>query len=362
MGKEIMRHGKSKRQGMPGIQKHNEAKKEHTEALQRSEGKKSDIVVGNLQYNKALVECEGTYTQELNKMCKEKGYKPRKDATTLIDSVYGMSPEDTIFLSVFLHKDKREDTEADRTAKAKWRKEHAEWVDEYDRTPKEERMERVNKEYKREIEYAKECVKFHEKYYGKVIGAYVQFHEYTPHIHINSIPMYEDEKGVHLSAKEILGNKVKLSKMQTQFHEEVGKKYGLERGTPKENGEVKKHTTKAEWELEKVKKELTEAKGELEQTREQVIEIYKDAERLRADISAEISVRMQTMFIDRQNALKGKINRIEAKKKQIEKGIAEKYPVPILFGNVKDYAEDVKKLGKIVKEEEPMEEEDGWER
>ena len=56
--------------------------------------------------------------------------------------------------------------------------------------------------------------------------------EKTPHLEIQFLP--KDEKG-NLNARKIFGNKKTLSEWQDKFHEEVGKKYGLERGIRKTN-------------------------------------------------------------------------------------------------------------------------------
>lgn len=54
--------------------------------------------------------------------------------------------------------------------------------------------------------------------------------EQTPHLTFQFVP--KDEKG-NLNARKIFGNKKTLSEWQDKFHEEVGKKYGLERGIRK---------------------------------------------------------------------------------------------------------------------------------
>lgn len=56
--------------------------------------------------------------------------------------------------------------------------------------------------------------------------------EKTPHITFQFVP--KDEKG-NLNARKIFGNKKTLSEWQDKFHEQVGKKHGLERGIRKTN-------------------------------------------------------------------------------------------------------------------------------
>lgn len=113
--------------------------------------------------------------------------KWRKDAVMLIDGLYTATPD--IFLS--------------------WNKE-------------------------KEMNYFKDCLKFHERHYGIPINAVVHYDETSPHLHVNSIPLVEKEDGTwKLSAKEIFGDRKKMSQLQSDFYEEVGKKYGLHRGIEK---------------------------------------------------------------------------------------------------------------------------------
>lgn len=113
--------------------------------------------------------------------------KKRKDAVLLIDSIYTASPE----------------------VIATWNKETLE-------------------------SYFKDCLEFHQKHFGLVINAVIHLDETTPHLHVDDIPLIQKEDGSwKLSAKEVIGNRSKMSKTQSDFYKEVGKKYGLERGEEK---------------------------------------------------------------------------------------------------------------------------------
>lgn len=83
-----------------------------------------------------------------------------------------------------------------------------------------------------QLQYFRDCVDFANQYYGKVVNAVVHYDETTPHLHVDTIPLiYDQNKGKwKLSAKEIVGNVAKMTQMQTLIAEEVGIKYGLERG------------------------------------------------------------------------------------------------------------------------------------
>ena len=61
-----------------------------------------------------------------------------------------------------------------------------------------------------------------------IISAVVHMDEKTPHMHLSFVPLTEDGR---LSAKEIIGNKKKLTQWQDRFWEHMVKKYpDLERG------------------------------------------------------------------------------------------------------------------------------------
>ena len=78
--------------------------------------------------------------------------------------------------------------------------------------------------------YFTEALAFIEKYQAKdtIISAVVHMDEKTPHMHLCFVPLTEDKR---LSAKEIVGNKKKLTQWQDRFWEHMVKKYpDLERG------------------------------------------------------------------------------------------------------------------------------------
>jgi hypothetical protein len=87
-----------------------------------------------------------------------------------------------------------------------------------------------------EMEYFKDAQKWLEEKHGaeNVILTSVHLDETTPHMHAIVTPNVINEKGVKgLNARHFLGGSKKLSEMQTDFANKVGKKYGLERGEEK---------------------------------------------------------------------------------------------------------------------------------
>ena len=78
--------------------------------------------------------------------------------------------------------------------------------------------------------YFEEAMKFFRKHFSQenYISAVVHMDEKTPHMHFSFVPITEDRR---LCAKEIVGNRKKLTQWQDKFWEHMVKKYpDLERG------------------------------------------------------------------------------------------------------------------------------------
>ena len=78
--------------------------------------------------------------------------------------------------------------------------------------------------------YFEEALRFFEQHQSRktIISAVVHMDEKTPHMHLSFVPLTADGR---LSAKEIVGNKKKLTWWQDKFWEHVVQKYpDLERG------------------------------------------------------------------------------------------------------------------------------------
>lgn len=106
-----------------------------------------------------------------------------------------------------------------------------------------------------EKEFFKDCVKFFADKYGaeNIISAVVHRDETTPHLHLNLVPITNGK----LCSKDLYDRK-KLSELQTEFYEKVGKKWGLERGKLKSGA---KHLTASEYKAQKI---VDEAKQQAE--------------------------------------------------------------------------------------------------
>ena len=105
-------------------------------------------------------------------------------------------------------------------------------------------------------DFFRDCTNFFIGRYGRknIISAVVHNDETTPHLHLNLIPV----KDGRLCAKDLL-NRNELSKLQTDFYEQVGKRWGLQRG---KEGSQAKHLSTAEYKAKKIIEEAEEIRRE----------------------------------------------------------------------------------------------------
>jgi hypothetical protein len=176
---------------------------------------RSDIDWELTKNNIHLVETK-CWNKEITKQIKQANVKERKDSIVLLDSLYTASPE--------------------------WFENHSQ---------------------EEAIKFFKDCLEFHiQEYCGGnkdlVINAVIHLDEKTPHLQVANIPLVEDEKGIHLSAKIVMGGRADYRLRQDRFFEQVSSHYGMDRGEINEPSETKKHTTKREWQIAKQKEELND--------------------------------------------------------------------------------------------------------
>ena len=105
--------------------------------------------------------------------------------------------------------------------------------------------------------FFRDCANFFIDRYGRknIISAVVHNDETTPHMHLNLIPI----KDGRLCAKDLL-NRNELSKLQTEFHEKVGKRWGLMRG---KEGSTASHLSTAEFKAKCIVDEAWEESTEI---------------------------------------------------------------------------------------------------
>lgn len=100
--------------------------------------------------------------------------------------------------------------------------------------------------------FFKDSLKWFANRYGKenIVNATVHMDETTPHMHLSIVPI----TGERLSAKALF-NRKELTAIQTEFAQDVGKKYGLERGR---EGSTNTHLTTKQMKLETIKRETAQ--------------------------------------------------------------------------------------------------------
>ena len=119
-----------------------------------------------------------------------------------------------------------------------------------------------------------------------IISAVVHTDETTPHLHLNLIPIV----GNKLSAKQLF-TRANLRELQTDFHEKVGKKWGLERG---KEGSQAKHIDTAEF---KAKTIIDRAEKRAEETEKQA---KTKAEEYLSGIESSIEMHLPNSNIPRR--------------------------------------------------------------
>ena len=204
-----------------------------------------------------------------------------------------------------------------------------------------------------------------------ILSAAVHLDETTPHLQIYYIPVVDEgrkkvyakgadgkvlrnEKGSPIQAKDKSGKSLyertlleqpkicssefweqrgaqgSFGNLQDEFHEQVARYYGLERG---EIGSSKKHTTKYQWEKQQQEKELAEKAAALTQKTAQI-------EKAEANISAAEKRLAQTQFRadlaeGRQAHAEREAQRLERERERLSREVAplspDKRQIPALL-------------------------------
>ncbi len=172
----ILRFAKYKGPEIGRIEAHNERTKE-------TYASNPDVDLARSKNNFHLVEPERTYRAESERQIAAAGVKPRSDSVRVAEALFTASPE-------FFQGKKPDEIRA----------------------------------------FFQEAMDFLTIYQAKetIISAVVHMDERTPHMHLSFVPLTADGR---LCAKEIVGNKKKLTWWQDEFWKHMVKKYPeLERG------------------------------------------------------------------------------------------------------------------------------------
>ncbi len=133
----------------------------------------------------------------------------------------------------------------------------------------------------RQWQFFYDCTQFFADKYGKenIISAVVHVDETTPHLHLNIVPIVNGK----LCSKDLFDKK-KLSILQTEFHEAVGKKWELQRGI---EGSMAKHLSTAEL---KAKTIIEGAEQQADETKKQARQQAEDyLQGIHSAVEAEIN-------------------------------------------------------------------------
>jgi hypothetical protein len=145
--------------------------------------------------------------------------------------------------------------------------------------------------------FFRDCLRFHQRKFGHVISAVIHYDETTAHMHVISVPLTRDGR---LSARDVIGNRTQMRRAQTEFYEQVGRGYGLERGVQQDGPEKAQHITAQEHRLREVQQETQRELDRLgavshrEQTeRERARRLRRQADEQRAENSRLKAVESQ---------------------------------------------------------------------
>lgn len=286
----IMRTEKRKKSDLSGIQK------ENTRTATEYNNKVSP---GMDIFNVTLKE-SNDWLQDINNEIKAAGAKARSNSVLALDTIYTASPQ-------FF-------------------------------------QERTNAESDK---FFQDCLKFHNEHFGHIISAVVHYDETTPHLHIISVPLTQDGR---LSARDVIGNKAKMSKTQDAFFEQVGKGYGLKRGIHMDGQEKKQHISAQEHELREIKQEIARGQERLEAVehseetartraqkyRQTAAELQKQVEQLQKErVEQHNSLKMLSASkISRQKELRALDYTLQEKKSEFE----------AITADIKQVSKDLEKI------------------
>jgi hypothetical protein len=201
--------------------------------------------------------------------------------------------------------------------------------------------------------FFRDCLKFHESHFGHIISAVVHYDETTPHLHIISVPLTKDGR---LSARDVIGNKAKMSKTQDQFFEQVGRGYGLERGIHMDGQEKKTHISAQEHELREIRQKIAREQEHLE-----AIEHSEESARIRAQESKKTAAELQKQVeqlqkerVEQHNSLKmlsaSKISRQKELRALDYTLQEEKAEFETIKGNMSQITKDLQELQEYLTE------------
>ena len=254
----ILRFAKYKGPEIGHIESHNERTKEKYAS-------NPDIDTARSHLNFHLVTPERKYRAESEKQIAEAGCRTRSDSVRVVEALVTASPE-------FFKGKKKAEVKA----------------------------------------YFTEALDFIQKYQSKetIISAVVHMDEKTPHMHLCFVPLTEDKR---LSAKEIVGNKKKLTWWQDEFWKHMVKKYpDLERGeSASETGRTH------------IPPRLFKEAGHLNRMKDQIMAILNDSNPFNKKAKAEELEALLDKYIPGVEVMRTKLKKYDKTYKELTEENAE---------------------------------------
>lgn len=285
----IMRTEKRKKSDLSGIQK------ENTRTATEYNNK---VAPGMDIFNVTLKE-SNNWLQDINKEIQAAGAKARSNSVLALDTIYTASP------NFFQGKTNQQNDD-----------------------------------------FFKDCLQFHQEHFGHIISAVIHYDETTPHLHVVSVPLTKDGR---LSARDVIGNKSKMSKTQDSFFEQVGRGYGLERGVHMDGQEKKQHISAQEHELREIKQEIAKEKEHLE-----AIEHSEESARIRAQkcrqTAAELQKQVEVLQEERNQQHKSLLLLTEAANNKQKEVKRLDYTLQEKRGEFEAITADIKQAGRNLEE------------
>ena len=243
MASVILRFSKQKGNPATKIEAHHERTKEEYKS-------NPDIDTSKSHNNIHLIVPQMKYKVEVDKRIKESGCRVRKDSTRFVDTLITASPE---FFKDMIH-------------------------------------EKMVEYFQRAVDFMRNRIRP-----DMIFSAVVHLDEKTPHLHLCFVPLTEDNR---LAAKEILGNRAKLSKWQDEFHEFMVKFYpDIERGTSATLTN-RKH----------IPSNIFKSAAKLEKMQEEIEKVLKNTNFTNASKNSEKAIKLIEDWVPRVETFRTKVN------------------------------------------------------
>ena len=263
MASVILRFSKQKGNPATKIEAHHERTKEEYKS-------NPDIDTSKSHNNIHLITPQMRYKAEVDKRIKESGCRVRKDSTRFVDTLITASPE---FFKDITH-------------------------------------EKMVEYFQRAVDFIKSKIRP-----DMIFSAIIHLDEKTPHLHLCFVPLTVDNR---LTAKEILGNRAKLSKWQDEFHEFMVKFYpDIERGTSATLTQRKHIPTY-----------IFKSAAKLEKMQEDIEKVLKETNFTNASKNSEKAIKLIEDWVPRVETFRTRVNMLynalEAEQKD-NKALREAY-------------------------------------